>query len=155
MVGSKVFLVKPKHQFVYPNKENAFMVPSHEKNGDYYVNLCLPLLINELWLAKMVESEVFPYETKASIHLSQWLEWTCGAQSLKERKLLCEYVIIPIERWTLIPNLLERFSFAIEASISFIPMCLWCPILKRKKIITWIHVYPNWQTNFDSRNGGK
>ena len=28
VVGSKVFLIKPKHQFIYPNKENEFVVPN-------------------------------------------------------------------------------------------------------------------------------
>ena len=45
-----------------------------------------------------------------------------------------------------------------KPSISFIPMrkmCLWCLIMKKKNIITWIYFYPNWQTNFYSKNGGK
>ena len=29
MVGSEVFLMKPKHQFMYPNEENEFRVPNH------------------------------------------------------------------------------------------------------------------------------
>ena len=50
------------------------------------------------------------------------------------------------------------FSFETKASKSFIPMrwiCLWCPIMKWKEIIMWIHVYPNWKTNVDSKNGRK
>ena len=31
MVEEKAFLMKPKHQFIYPNEENEFMVPNHEK----------------------------------------------------------------------------------------------------------------------------
>ena len=49
IVGSKVSLMKPRHQFVYPSKENAFMVPNQEKKGDYYANLCLPHLIDKFW----------------------------------------------------------------------------------------------------------
>ena len=49
MVGSKVFLMKPRHQFVYPNKEKAFMVPDQEKKGDYHAYLCLPHLIDRFW----------------------------------------------------------------------------------------------------------
>ena len=49
----------------------------------------------------------FSSETKASIHLSQWEEWICGAKSLKENRLFCEYVFIPIERWTLILKLVQ------------------------------------------------
>ena len=49
MVGSEVFLMRPKGQFIYPNEENVFMVPNHEKKGDYYVNPCLSQLTYELW----------------------------------------------------------------------------------------------------------
>ena len=34
-------------------------------------------------------------------------------------------------------------------------MCLWCPIMKRKEIITWILVYPNRQKTLILKNGGK
>ena len=37
IVEVEVFLLKPKHQIIYPNKENAVMVPNHEKKGDYYL----------------------------------------------------------------------------------------------------------------------
>ena len=52
----------------------------------------------------------------------------------------------------------RSFSYETKASISLIPkrrMCLWCPITKRKEIIMWIDVYPNWNTNFKSKNGNK
>ena len=50
------------------------------------------------------------------------------------------------------------FCYETKASISLIPtrrMCLWCPIMKRKEIIMWIHVDPNWKSNFNSTNGNK
>ena len=53
---------------------------------------------------------------------------------------------------------MRSFSYETKASISLIPMrrmCLWCPIMKRKEIIMWIHVYPNWNTNFNSKIGNK
>ena len=40
----------------------------------------------------------FSCETKGSIHLFEWVEWICGAQLLKERRLLCESVFITIEK---------------------------------------------------------
>ena len=52
----------------------------------------------------------------------------------------------------------RSFSYETKASISVIRsrrMCLWCPIMKRKEIVMWIHVYPNWKTNFNSKNGNK
>ena len=48
MVERDVFLMKPKLQYHYPNKENVFMVPKHEMKGDYNLNLCLSQLENEL-----------------------------------------------------------------------------------------------------------
>ena len=41
-----------------------------------------------------------------------------------------------------------------KASISFIlmlRMSLWCRVMKRKEIIIWIRVYPNWQMKIDSK----
>ena len=52
----------------------------------------------------------------------------------------------------------RSFSYETKASISLIPsrrMCLWFPIMKRKEIIMWIHVYPNWKTYFNSKIGNK
>ena len=48
MVGGKVFPINGMHQFIYPNEENEFMVPNHEKKGDYCINPCLSQLIEEL-----------------------------------------------------------------------------------------------------------
>ena len=50
------------------------------------------------------------------------------------------------------------FFYETKASISLTlkrRMCLWCLIIKRKEIITWIHVYPHWNTNFNSKIGNK
>ena len=52
----------------------------------------------------------------------------------------------------------RSFSYETKASISLIQsrrMCLWFPIMKRKEIILWIYVYPNWKMNFNSKNGNK
>ena len=52
----------------------------------------------------------------------------------------------------------RSFSYETKASISLIPssrMCLWFPIMKRKEIIMWIYVYPNWMMNFNYKNGNK
>ena len=42
MVEREVFLMKPKHQFIHPNKGNEFEGPNHEIKGDYYVNRVYP-----------------------------------------------------------------------------------------------------------------
>ena len=101
----------------------------------------------------------FSYETKATIHLSQWVEWIYGAQSLKEGGLLCEFVFIPIERRALILKRVEREVFLWNQSInSFIPisgMCLRFLIMKTMEIFTWIHVSHNWKMNFQCKSGRK
>ena len=62
----------------------------------------------------MVGSEVFSYEIKALICSSLWGEWICGAQSLKERGLLCKPVFNPIEKQTLILKMVERNVFLMK-----------------------------------------
>ena len=101
----KLFLWNQNINVSYPNEENKVMIPNHEKEGDYYVNLCSSQLTNELWF------------------------WKNGGK--------------------------RSFSYEAKASMSFIPVgriFLWCPIMKGKEIIMWIHVHPNWQMSFDSKN---
>ena len=61
----------------------------------------------------------FFLETKGSIHLSQWGKWICGAQSLKERRLLYESMLILIERWTLIVKKVKRKAFLVKPKHQF------------------------------------
>ena len=35
IMEGKPLLMRPKHQFIYPNKKNAFIVPNHEKKRYY------------------------------------------------------------------------------------------------------------------------
>ena len=44
----KFFLRNQCINVIYSNKKNEFMVPNHERNGDYYVKPCLFQLTNEL-----------------------------------------------------------------------------------------------------------
>ena len=78
----------------------------------------------------------FSYETKVSIQLSQRVEKICAAQSLKERRVLCESVFIPIDKQTIILKMVEKKAFIVKPRINaFIPMSrmnLWCPIIKKK-----------------------
>ena len=48
MVGSELFFMKPKHQFMYPNEEIEFGGAQPLKKWDYYVNPCLSQLNDEL-----------------------------------------------------------------------------------------------------------
>ena len=50
------------------------------------------------------------------------------------------------------------FSYETKALISLIPLrriCLWFPIMNRKDITMWIHIYPNWKMKCNSKNGNK
>ena len=66
----KLFLWKQSINIIYPNEKNEFMIPNHEKKGDYYVNPCLSKLVSELWFQKMVGREHFLMKPKHQCHLS-------------------------------------------------------------------------------------
>ena len=79
--------------------------------------LCESMFIPiERWtsILTMVEKHVFPMKRKHQNHLSQREEWIYGAQSLKERRLLCESKFIQIERWTLVLKIVEREVFVMK-----------------------------------------
>ena len=44
----EAFLANPNINIVYPNEQNMFMVPNHKKNEDYYENLHVSHLMDEL-----------------------------------------------------------------------------------------------------------
>ena len=44
----KAFLAKSKHQIMYPDEKNMFIVSNHKKNGHYYENPSLSYLTDEL-----------------------------------------------------------------------------------------------------------
>ena len=50
----------------------------------------------------MVGSLVFLMMPKHQYHLSQWGEHVYSAHSWRERRLLHESMIIPVDKWTLI-----------------------------------------------------
>ena len=59
----------------------------------------------------MVKKEVFLIKPKHQNHLSQWGECDYGAQSWKEKRLLCESIFISTEGWTSILKMVEREVF--------------------------------------------
>ena len=56
----------------------------------------------------MVGKDGFFINPKHQYHLSHQRECVYDAQSLKERRLLCESMLIPIERWTSILKMVIR-----------------------------------------------
>ena len=104
----------------------------------------------------MVDREVFPYETKASISFIPIRSMSLWCPIMKRKEIIICISVYP--NWqTNINSKNDRkisFSYETKASISFIlmrRMCLWCPIMKRKEIIMWICVCPSRQTNFVSK----
>ena len=76
----------------------------------------------------MVEREVFLMKPKHQYHLSQWGECVYGAQSWNESKVLREFMLFPIEKWTSILKMAEREEFLMKP--------------KHK------YIYPNWKNEF-------
>ena len=62
----------------------------------------------------MVGSEVLLIKSKYQCHLSQWQELVYGAQSWKEKRLLCESIIILIDRRALILKMVEIEAFLMK-----------------------------------------
>ena len=92
------------------------------------INSFIPIRRIRLWCPIMKRKEIITW-----IHI--YLNWKANLNSKNGRK--------------------RSFPYETKASKSFIPMrgmCLWCPFMKRKEIIMWIHVYPIWKMNFDSKN---
>ena len=64
----------------------------------------------EIWtsILKKGKRKVFLARPKHQYHLSHGGECVYDAQSWKERRLLCESMFIPIERWTSILKIAEK-----------------------------------------------
>ena len=102
----------------------------------------------------------FSYETKASISFIPTRRMCLWGPIMKGKEIIT-WIYLYLNwkmNFNFKNNRKRSFTYDIMASISFIPikrMCLWCPIMKKNEIIMWIHVYPNWRMNFDSKNGSK
>ena len=70
--------------------------------------------------SKKGKKKSFSCETKASIHLSQSVEWICSAQLLKDMRLLWEFIFIPIEKWTLILKMAQTEVFCMKPKLQFL-----------------------------------
>ena len=102
----------------------------------------------------------FSYETKASISFIPMRRMRLWYPIMKWKDIIMQVRVYP--NWKTIFNSKNGrkrcFSYDTKPSMSFIPMramCLWCPIMKWKEIIMQILIYPNWKTNFNSKNGRK
>ena len=87
MVGSEVFLMKQKHQFIYPNEENELVSPVIKK-----IEIIMWIRVYPIWNmnfnSKSGRKKSFLMKPKHQYHLFQSGECVCGAQSQKEKRLL-------------------------------------------------------------------
>ena len=157
-----------KWSFSYETKASISLIPKRR--------MCLWCLITKIeefimWIhvypnwntninSKIGNERSFSYETKSSISLIPKRRMCLWCPIMKKKVIIMWIHVYP--NWNTnfnskIGN--ERsLSYETKASISLIPtrrMCLWCPILKKRVIIMWIHVYPNWNTNLNSKIGNK
>ena len=110
--------------------------------------------------SKIGDKRSFSYETKASISLIPKRRMCLWCPIAKRKEIIMWIDVCP--NWNTNFNSKignkRSFSYETKSSISLIQkrrMCLWCPIMKKKVIILWIYVYPNWNTNFNSKIGNK
>ena len=110
--------------------------------------------------SKIGNKRCFSYETKSSISLIPKRRMCLLCLITKRKEIIMWIDVCP--NWNTNFNSKtgnkRSFFYETKASVSLIPMrrmCLWCPITKRKEIIMWIDVCPNWNTNFNSKIGNK
>ena len=88
----------------------------------------------------------FSYKTKASKSFILIRRMCLWYLIIKRKKIIMWIYVCPNWQITLILKMVEReFFLWIQRINSVIPIRrknFWCPIIKRKEIILWIHVYP-------------
>ena len=110
--------------------------------------------------SKIRNKRSFSYDTKASISLIPTRRTCLWCPIMKWNEITVWIHVYPNWKTYFNSKIGNKRSFYYEtkASLSLIPtkrMCLWCQIMKGKEIIMWIHVYFNWNTNFNSKKGNK
>ena len=135
------------------------MIPNHERKA-----IVMWIHVYRHWNtnfnSKIGNKRSFSYDTKASILLIPVRRTSLWRPIMKWNEITIWIYVYP--NWKTYFNSKignkRSFSFETKASISLIltrRTCLWFPIIERKEIIMWIHVYPNWNTNFNSKIGNK
>ena len=100
MIKREVFLKKLKHQYHLSQREQCIYGAQSWKERQFlYESIFITM---ERWtsILKLIIRDVFLRKPKHQYHLSHQGECVYDDQSWKERRLLYESMIIPIERWT-------------------------------------------------------
>ena len=115
MVEKKAFLMKPKRQCHLSQwGECVYRAQSWKEKRLLWEHKFIPIDEQTFIIRKIIERKPFLIRPKHQCHLSQEGEWVYSAQPYKEKRLLCESVFIPIDRWTLILKNGRNGSFFYE-----------------------------------------
>ena len=125
-----------------------FIVLNHEKKkrllqaSTFVIIYRITLILKKWWKEKLFLSLqsiniIYPNEDNMFV-----------VRNHEEEEIIHASMFITIDEITLIPKNggKKMFSYQTKASLPFIPisrMCLWCPIMKSKEIISCIHVCHN------------
>ena len=118
MVEREIFFLQNQSIYIiYPNEENMFMVPHHEKKR-LLVNSCLSQLSTNFDSKKWweVKFSLWNQSINSFILIRRMNLWCL---IIKKRRLLCESVFMPIERWTLILKVVEREVFVLKPKLYY------------------------------------
>ena len=142
----KFFLCNQGINTINPNEENVFMIPTMKRK-----EIIMWVHVYPNWKtnfnSKNGDKRSFSYEAKASISLIPTRRKCLWCPIMKWNEITMWIHVYP--NWKMYFNSKignkRSFYYETKASISLIPtrrMCLRCPIMERKEIIIWIHVYP-------------
>ena len=118
MAQREVFLIKPKPQFIILVSRFNLWCPIIKR-----IEITMWIRVYPNWKTNFNSQNgtkrSFSYEIKASIRLSQLVESICGAQWLKESRLLCEFAFILIKKRTLILKMAQSEFFLMKPKPQF------------------------------------
>ena len=114
MAIREVFLIKPKHQYDLSQLGECVYDPQSRKERRLLCESVFVQIDRHTLILKMVEKDGFFIKPKHQYHLYHQGECVYDAKWLKERRLLCESMFIPIERRTSILKLVIREVFIIK-----------------------------------------
>ena len=161
-VDKKLFLTNQSINIMYPNKENMIVIPNNKRNKDYYENPSLSDLMDEFWLRKMLERELFLPNQSTNIIYPNKENMIVVPNHKKKMKIITTIQVCLI--WGISTSSKQNggkksFSCQTKTSLSCILIrrtCLWCTITNGMEIIMRIQVCLIGLANFDSKeNGGK
>ena len=96
MVEGDVFFWNHRLNIIYSNEENVYMMPNHERNEDYSVNPRLSQLTSNINSKNGRKKFSLWNQSVNNIYPNGENEFV-GAQSLKERRLLCKFEFIQLK----------------------------------------------------------